>query len=157
MDIADWLRGHGLERYAQAFQNAEVTAEVLPELTEADLRELGLPLGPRKMVLKAIQALADPPTTVLLPEAAREEAGSKAVPISVEASGGNARAMNAHAAVPAAPAPAMWMGGVSSSDHDMYIKNLRDSAIVRRTTSTHSGTWQPNSVRSRNAWTSGGR
>src|SRR6201997_88477 len=85
VDIAEWLRGLGLERYTQAFQDAEVTTEVLPELTEADLRELGLPLGPRKIVLKAIQALAGPPTTVLLPEAAREEAGSKAAPISVEA------------------------------------------------------------------------
>ena len=33
--------------------------------------------------------------------------------------------MNAYAAVPAAPAA--WVGGVSSSDHNMYIKNLRDS------------------------------
>jgi hypothetical protein len=85
VDIAEWLRGLGLERYTQAFQDAEVTTEVLPELTEADLRELGLPLGPRKTVLRAIQALAGPPTTVLLPEAAREEAGSKAATISVEA------------------------------------------------------------------------
>ncbi|SIO47947.1 Predicted ATPase [Bradyrhizobium erythrophlei] len=85
MDIAEWLRGLGLERYTQAFQDAEVTTEVLPELTEADLRELGLPLGPRKIVLKAIQALAGAPTTVLLPEAAGEEAGSKAAPIPVEA------------------------------------------------------------------------
>ena len=60
MDIAEWLRGLGLERYTQAFQDAEVTTEVLPELTEVDLRELGLPLGPRKTVLKAIQALGRP-------------------------------------------------------------------------------------------------
>ena len=83
MDIAEWLRGLGLERYTQAFQDAEVTTEVLAELTEADLRELGLPLGPRKIVLKAIEALADPPTTDLLLEEAREE--SKTVAISVEA------------------------------------------------------------------------
>jgi hypothetical protein len=36
-------------------------------------------------------------------------------------------AMNAYAAVPATQAPAMWTGGVSSADHDMYLKNLRDS------------------------------
>ena len=47
-DIAAWLRDLGLERYAQAFLDAEVTPETLPELTDADLRELGLPLGPRK-------------------------------------------------------------------------------------------------------------
>jgi hypothetical protein len=34
----------------------------------ADLRELGLPLGPRKITLKAM-ALAGPPTTDMLPEA----------------------------------------------------------------------------------------
>jgi hypothetical protein len=84
VDIAEWLRGLGLERYTQAFQDAEVTTEVLPELTETDLRELGLPLGPRRIVLKAIQAPAGLPTTVL-PEAAREEAPPKAAPISVEA------------------------------------------------------------------------
>lgn len=56
MEIGEWLRGLGLERYTQAFQEAEVTPDVLQELTEADLRELGLPLGPRKAVLKAIQA-----------------------------------------------------------------------------------------------------
>ena len=71
MDVAEWLHGLGLERYAQAFQDAEVTPEVLPELTDADLRELGLPLGPRKMVLKAIQALgtsaAPGPVEIRLP------------------------------------------------------------------------------------------
>jgi predicted ATPase/class 3 adenylate cyclase len=71
VDVAEWLHGLGLERYTQAFQDAEVTPEVLPELTEADLRELGLPLGPRKMVLKAIQALgpsaAPGPVDVRLP------------------------------------------------------------------------------------------
>ncbi|MGY3361257.1 class 3 adenylate cyclase [Bradyrhizobium sp. GM0.4] len=56
MDIAEWLRSLGLERYTRAFQEAEVTPDVLQDLTEADLRELGLPLGPRKTVLKAIQA-----------------------------------------------------------------------------------------------------
>ncbi len=58
MDIAAWLRGVGLERYADVFHANEITAEALPELTDADLRELGLPLGPRKVLLKAIRDLA---------------------------------------------------------------------------------------------------
>ena len=57
MDVAAWLRDLGLERYVPVFLEAEITAEVLPALTEADLRELGLPLGPRKVLLKAIRAL----------------------------------------------------------------------------------------------------
>ena len=44
VDIAAWLRELGLERYEQAFQEAEIDAEVLPELTDADLKELGIPL-----------------------------------------------------------------------------------------------------------------
>ena len=35
------------------------TLELLPELTDADLEELGLPLGPRKKLLKAIAGRDD--------------------------------------------------------------------------------------------------
>ena len=56
-DIAAWLRGLGLERYEPAFRDAEVTADVLPDLTEADLEKLGLPLGPRKKLLRAMASL----------------------------------------------------------------------------------------------------
>ena len=57
MDVSAWLRNLGLERYEPAFRANEITAEVLPELTDADLRELGLPLGPRKVLLRAIASL----------------------------------------------------------------------------------------------------
>jgi class 3 adenylate cyclase/predicted ATPase len=57
MDVVAWLRALGLERYAQAFSDSEVTADILTDLTDADLRELGLPLGPRKILLKAIASL----------------------------------------------------------------------------------------------------
>ena len=57
VDIAAWLRELGLERYTQAFQESEIDAEILPELTDADLKELGIPLGPRKKLLKAVAAL----------------------------------------------------------------------------------------------------
>ena len=53
-DIAQWLEGLGLGQYAQAFVDNEIDLEVLLELTEDDLRELGLPMGPRKKLLKAV-------------------------------------------------------------------------------------------------------
>ena len=53
MDVAAWLRELGLERYEQN----EIDAEVLPELTEFDLSPLGLPIGPRPKLLKAVTAL----------------------------------------------------------------------------------------------------
>ena len=57
MDIAAWLRGLSLERYAEAFRDNAIELEVLPELTEADLEKIGVLLGHRKIMLKAIAAL----------------------------------------------------------------------------------------------------
>jgi len=57
MDLAAWLRDLGLERYEPTFRENEVDLEILRELGDADLQELGLPFGPRKRLLKAIAAL----------------------------------------------------------------------------------------------------
>jgi class 3 adenylate cyclase len=59
VDVAAWLRSLGLERYEQTFRDNEIDWEVLPELGEADLESLGLPLGPRKKLLKAIAGLVE--------------------------------------------------------------------------------------------------
>ena len=42
MDVAGWLRSLGLERYEAAFRENGVSAEVLPDLTAEDLKELGV-------------------------------------------------------------------------------------------------------------------
>jgi hypothetical protein len=57
MDIGAWLRGLGLGQYEDTFRESEIEADVLPELTETDLEKIGLPLGPRKRILKAIANL----------------------------------------------------------------------------------------------------
>jgi hypothetical protein len=62
MDVEAWLKGLGLERYAERFAASEITWQVVPQLTDADLRELGLPLGPRKILLAAIATLRHDPT-----------------------------------------------------------------------------------------------
>src|SRR5436190_15999662 len=59
MDVGTWLRGLGLGQYESAFRDSEIDADILSELTETDLEKIGLPLGPRKRVLKAIQNLDD--------------------------------------------------------------------------------------------------
>jgi class 3 adenylate cyclase len=59
MDVAAWLRGLGLGQYEGTFRENEIEADVLPELMEADLEKLGLPLGPRKRILKAIANLGE--------------------------------------------------------------------------------------------------
>ena len=42
MDIADWLRGLGLEKYAPAFDENAINWDVLSELTTDDLKEISV-------------------------------------------------------------------------------------------------------------------
>ena len=60
MDIADWLCGLSLERYVDTFRANAIEVEVLPDLSEADLEQLGVLLGHRKLMLRAIAALREP-------------------------------------------------------------------------------------------------
>src|SRR6202522_3154638 len=60
MDVGEWLRSLGLGQYEVAFRHSEIDAEVLPDLTDADLEKLGVPLGHRKRLLKAIAGLSVP-------------------------------------------------------------------------------------------------
>jgi class 3 adenylate cyclase/tetratricopeptide (TPR) repeat protein len=57
VDIGAWLRGLGLEKYAELFTGNAIGFDVLPDLTDADLKELGVPLGDRKRLLRAVATL----------------------------------------------------------------------------------------------------
>ena len=64
MNIGGWLRDLGLERYEPLFIENAIDSDVLAELTEGDLEKLGIPLGDRKRLIKAIRTmLAGSPTT----------------------------------------------------------------------------------------------
>ena len=52
--IAGWLEKLGLAQYVPVFAESVVDIDVLFDLTEADLEKLGIPLGDRKRLLKAI-------------------------------------------------------------------------------------------------------
>ena len=56
-DLAEWLGRHGLDQYAQTFAENNIEFSVLPDLTENDLEKLGVSLGHRKKLLRAIEAL----------------------------------------------------------------------------------------------------
>ena len=58
MDVAQWLNAIGLGQYEALFREHEIDADVLPELTEADLEKIGVPLGHRKRLMRAIGNLA---------------------------------------------------------------------------------------------------
>ena len=55
--IAEWLQEVRLEKYAALFAEHEITLELLPDLTESDIDRLGLPTGPRRRLMVAVQAL----------------------------------------------------------------------------------------------------
>ncbi|MEE8253728.1 MAG: adenylate/guanylate cyclase domain-containing protein, partial [Hyphomicrobium sp.] len=61
-DVAQWLEALGLSQYGTAFAENDVDLEVLPELAESDLEGLGVSLGHRKKLLKAIAALPEDAT-----------------------------------------------------------------------------------------------
>src|SRR5438067_1021916 len=66
MDLGDWLRSLGLEKYEAAFRDNEIDETVLPSLTAEDLKDLGVSIvGHRRKLLDAIAAL-------------RRDAGAKA-------------------------------------------------------------------------------
>jgi class 3 adenylate cyclase/predicted ATPase len=52
--IADWLEKLGMSEYAQRFAENRIDFSVLRELTDQDLKELGVVLGDRRKMLRAI-------------------------------------------------------------------------------------------------------
>jgi len=54
MNVGDWLRSLGLGKYEATFRDSEIDSDILHELTESDLEKLGIPLGDRKRLIKAV-------------------------------------------------------------------------------------------------------
>src|SRR6202171_1212400 len=65
MDVGTWLSGLGLRQYEAFFLESEIDADVLTELTDQHLKDLGMALGHRLKLLRAIRELAgDAPVKV---------------------------------------------------------------------------------------------
>ena len=58
-EIADWLDKLGMSEYAQRFAENRIDFSVLPDLTDNDLKDLGVVLGDRRKILRAIAKLGD--------------------------------------------------------------------------------------------------
>ena len=68
--IAHWLQKLGLGQYAQRFAENDIEIDVLSELTDQDFDRLGVSLGHRRRLLRAIRELsASPVTSVTEPQA----------------------------------------------------------------------------------------
>ncbi len=73
-DIDEWLEALDLIKYRDAFAANEIAFGDLSDLTEDDLKEMGLPIGPRRRALKAIaeqDAQRAMPTGAASPERAK--------------------------------------------------------------------------------------
>ncbi len=57
MDVGEWLHLIGLSQYEGKFRDHGIDLDVLPDLTEDDLKKLGVALGSRKRMMKAIAEL----------------------------------------------------------------------------------------------------
>jgi class 3 adenylate cyclase len=55
--IADWLEKLGMSEYADRFAENRIDFSVLPDLTDQDLEKLGVLLGDRRKMLRAIAKL----------------------------------------------------------------------------------------------------
>jgi predicted ATPase/class 3 adenylate cyclase len=62
-DVGRWLAAHGFERFAAVFEENEVDAQALLQLEDEHLKELGIPLGPRVKLAKALEELRKAGTT----------------------------------------------------------------------------------------------
>ena len=52
--IADWLEKLGMSEYAQRFAENRIDFSVLRDLTDQDLKDLGIVLGDRRKLMRAI-------------------------------------------------------------------------------------------------------
>src|ERR1700756_5187024 len=81
--IADWLEKLGMSEYAQLFAENRIDFSVLPDLTDQDLEKLGVVLGDRRKMLRAIAAMAGvpaagaPPAPATTYSATAEAAGER--------------------------------------------------------------------------------
>lgn len=73
VELSQWLAGLGLEKYLPQFEANQVDLADVPHLTAEDLREIGLPVGPRRRFLTAAAEMSvaphDPTVADVTPEA----------------------------------------------------------------------------------------
>ena len=60
--VSNWLKSLSLEHYSQVFADNDVDLDALRLLSDKELQELGVSLGHRKKLMKAVADLADSPT-----------------------------------------------------------------------------------------------
>ena len=76
--IADWLEKLGMSDYAQRFAENRIDLSVLRDLTDQDLKDLGVVLGDRRKMLRAIGELSNAAPLTTEPAAGKQLEGQDA-------------------------------------------------------------------------------
>ena len=76
--LKQWLEGNGLGQYADLFVQHRIDLDVIPDLTEQDLAELGIALGDRKRLQRAVASLPRITAAVRPPDGGAERSGTGA-------------------------------------------------------------------------------
>ncbi len=85
MDIGGWLRSLGLGQYEANFRDNKIDADVLPQVTADDLKEIGVSaVGDRRRLLAAIASLSGPTPSANAPASWPKPAPGKGLEISAE-------------------------------------------------------------------------
>ena len=78
--VANWLKKLGMSEYAERFAENGINAAALPHLTDQDLKEIGVLLGHRRVMLAAIAALNSASTATAAAPATPKPAGPSPTP-----------------------------------------------------------------------------
>jgi len=95
-EVAEWLSGLGLGDYAAHFAENDIDFSILPDLSDQDLKDLGVAsLGHRRKLLRAISGLKDAPSAAapepVQPARAPQPALSAAAPSALPEAAGERR------------------------------------------------------------------
>ena len=72
MDLSRWLRSLGFEKYEATFRESAIDLGILKDLNEDHLREMGIPLGDRIRLMKAISLISSAETSSRLATASND-------------------------------------------------------------------------------------
>ena len=75
-DLRLWLSKLGLEQHAETFAANDIELDLLPDLSDEDLKELGLSLGHRRRLLRAIARLSSERVSPAIEPAAPSDAAA---------------------------------------------------------------------------------
>jgi hypothetical protein len=118
--IAEWLATLGMAEYAERFAKNRIDLSVAQELTDEDLKDLGVALGDRRKILRAISEIAGAALASRAPTTATER---------IPANAGERRQL-ADLTYRLVLQGEVWNGAaafVDRCDHNTQIKVLRPS------------------------------